>query len=90
MEAVIPAEIGIPSHRTTNVSEETNKEELMINLPLADERRDMAAINEAGYKKKMEGYYNQRVRTVTFRPGDLVLRHNEASRQQNLGKLGPN
>jgi hypothetical protein len=56
---------------------------------LADKRRDMASINKARYKKKMEGHYNQRVRSVAFRPGDLVLRHNEASRQENLGKLGP-
>jgi hypothetical protein len=54
-EAVIPAKIGIPSYRTSNIYEETNSEELMVNLTLADERRDMAAINEARYKKKMEG-----------------------------------
>jgi hypothetical protein len=88
-EAVIPAEIGIPTYRTKHVSEGSNDEELMFNLTLADERRDMASINEARYKKKMEGYYNQRVRAITFRPADLVLRHNEASRQENLGKLGP-
>jgi hypothetical protein len=88
-EAVIPAEIGIPTHRTKNVQEEANNDELMVNLTLADERRTMASVNEARYKKKMEGYYNQRVRSVTFRPGDLVLRHNEASRQESQGKLGP-
>jgi transposase InsO family protein len=79
-ETVIRAEIGIPTHRTKNVSEAANDVELMVNLTLVDERRDMASINEARYKKKMEGYYNQRVRPVTFRPGDLVLRSNEASR----------
>jgi hypothetical protein len=88
-EVVIPAEIGIPTYRTTHISEESNDEELMVNLTLADERRCIASINEAICKKKMEGYYNQRVRSVTFRPGDLVLQHNEASRQENLGKLGP-
>jgi transposase InsO family protein len=88
-EAIIPAEIGISSYRTTHISEESNDEELMVNLTLVDERRDMASINEARYKKKMEGYYNQRVRSVALRPGDLVLRHNEASIQESLGKLGP-
>ncbi|KAK9079767.1 hypothetical protein SSX86_001440 [Deinandra increscens subsp. villosa] len=88
-EAVIPAEIGIPTFRIENVSEPTNDSELLVNLALTQERRDMAAINEAKYKKQMEGYYNQRVRTVTFRPGDYVFRNNEASRQEDQGKLGP-
>ncbi|KAK9049713.1 hypothetical protein SSX86_031318 [Deinandra increscens subsp. villosa] len=89
-EAVIPTEIGMPTYRTENVSELTNDSELLVNLALTQERRDMAAINEARYKKQMEKYYNQKVREVTFRPGDYVFRHNEASRQENQGKLGPN
>jgi hypothetical protein len=51
-EAVIPAEIGIPTYRTKNVSEEANDVELMVNLTLADEWRNMASINQARYKKK--------------------------------------
>ncbi|PWA32311.1 reverse transcriptase domain-containing protein [Artemisia annua] len=50
----------------------------------------MAAIREAKYKKKVEQYYNRRVRPETFKVGDFMYRKNEASRVEDLGKLGPN
>ncbi|GJS73709.1 hypothetical protein Tco_0706550 [Tanacetum coccineum] len=37
----------------------------------------------------MEKYYNARVRSTSFRIGDLVYRNNEASRAEDGGKLGP-
>nr|GFB12740.1 hypothetical protein [Tanacetum cinerariifolium] len=44
---VIPAEIGIPTYRTTAVDAVNNDEELRLNLDLLEERRELAAINEA-------------------------------------------
>ncbi|GJR26334.1 reverse transcriptase domain-containing protein [Tanacetum coccineum] len=46
-EAVIPAEIGMPTHRTSSVNEKTNDQELRLNLNLLEERREIAAIREA-------------------------------------------
>nr|GFC99369.1 reverse transcriptase domain-containing protein [Tanacetum cinerariifolium] len=46
-EAVIPAEIGMPTYRTTVVDVVNNDEELRLNLDLLEERRELAAINEA-------------------------------------------
>ncbi|GKC25673.1 reverse transcriptase domain-containing protein, partial [Tanacetum coccineum] len=89
-EAVIPAEIGIPSYRTLMIREEYNEEEQRLNLDLLQERREAAAIREAKYKTKMEQYYNKRVRPAGFRPGEFVYRRNEASRMEDEGKLGPN
>ncbi|GKA66210.1 reverse transcriptase domain-containing protein [Tanacetum coccineum] len=89
-EAVIPAEIGIPSYRTLMIREEYNEEEQRLNLDLLQERREAAAVREAKYKTKMEQYYNKRVRPAGFRPGEFVYRRNEASRMENEGKLGPN
>ncbi|GJV49535.1 reverse transcriptase domain-containing protein [Tanacetum coccineum] len=88
-EAVIPAEIGMPTLRTSEVSLEENKEALEINLDLLEERREQATIREAKSKAKMERYYNSKVRSVSFKPGDLVYRKNEASRAEDTGKLGP-
>ncbi|GJT19046.1 reverse transcriptase domain-containing protein [Tanacetum coccineum] len=88
-EAVIPAEIGMPTLRTAEVNLEENKEALEINLDLLEERREQAAIREAKSKAKMERYYNSKVRSVSFKPGDLVYRNNEASRAEDTGKLGP-
>ncbi|GKD74156.1 reverse transcriptase domain-containing protein, partial [Tanacetum coccineum] len=46
-EAVIPAEIGMPTHRTSSMNEKTNDQELRLNLNLLEERREIAAIREA-------------------------------------------
>ncbi|GJV02104.1 reverse transcriptase domain-containing protein [Tanacetum coccineum] len=88
-EAVIPAEIGMPSYRTLMIREDFNEEEQRLNLDLLQERREAAAIREARYKSKMEQYYNKKVRPAGFRPGEFVYRRNEASRVEDQGKLGP-
>ncbi|GKA09568.1 hypothetical protein Tco_0688899 [Tanacetum coccineum] len=56
---------------------------------LIEERKEQAAIQEAKIKKKMEKYYNSRVRGTSFKPGDMVYRNNEASHAKDEGKLGP-
>ncbi|GJV18778.1 reverse transcriptase domain-containing protein [Tanacetum coccineum] len=88
-EAVIPVEIGMPTYRTTVVDTTHNDEELRLNLDLLEERRKRVAIREAKAKSKMIKHYNARVRGVTFRPGDLVYRSNDASHVVDGGKLGP-
>nr|GFA95541.1 reverse transcriptase domain-containing protein [Tanacetum cinerariifolium] len=44
---VIPAEIGMPTYRTTAVDMVNNDEELRLNLDLLEERRELAAMSEA-------------------------------------------
>ncbi|GKG22203.1 reverse transcriptase domain-containing protein, partial [Tanacetum coccineum] len=70
-EAVIPAEIGMPTLRTAKVDKDSNNEALGINLDLIEERREQAAIQEAKSKQKMEKYYNSRVRGTSFKPGEM-------------------
>ncbi|GJU14475.1 reverse transcriptase domain-containing protein [Tanacetum coccineum] len=86
-EAVIPAEIGMPTYRTMTVDTVHNDEELRLNLDLLEEKRERAAICEAKSKMKMAKYYNDRVRGVAFRPGDFVYRSNDASHAAAGGKL---
>ncbi|GJU55705.1 reverse transcriptase domain-containing protein [Tanacetum coccineum] len=89
MEAVIPVEIGMPTFRTVEIDVAENDEALEINLELLEERREQAAIREAKRKRKMEKYYNTKVRNTSFKPRDLVYRSNEASHIEDTGKLGP-
>ncbi|XP_071739244.1 uncharacterized protein [Rutidosis leptorrhynchoides] len=89
-EAVIPAEIAVPTQRVVQFNDESNVISLRENLDLLEERRDAAAIREASNKQKISKYYNQRVKERTFRPGDFVWHNNNASRVENTGKLGPN
>nr|GEZ12704.1 reverse transcriptase domain-containing protein [Tanacetum cinerariifolium] len=88
-EAVIPAEIGMPTYRTTVVDVVNNDDELRLNLDLLEERQELAAMNEARSKSKMMKYYNSWVRDVAFQPGDFVYRSNDASHAVAGGKLGP-
>ncbi|GJT63547.1 reverse transcriptase domain-containing protein [Tanacetum coccineum] len=89
MEAVIPAEIGMPTLRTTKIDMVRNNEALEINLDLLEEIREQAAICEARSKAKMEKYYNSKVRNTSFKPGDLVYRNNDASHAKDSRKLSP-
>ncbi|GJW18797.1 putative reverse transcriptase domain-containing protein [Tanacetum coccineum] len=88
-EAVILEEIGMPTLRTAEVDMVQNNEALGINMDLLEERREHAAIREAKSKAKLEKYYNSKVRSTSFKPGDLVYRSNDASRTKEVGKLGP-
>ncbi|GJS08450.1 reverse transcriptase domain-containing protein [Tanacetum coccineum] len=89
IEAVIPAKIGLPTHRTSKLNEKTNDQELRLNLDLLEERREIAVIREARYKQQVEKYYNKKVRHVQFKVGEFILRKNKASKDANTGKLGP-
>nr|GEW01138.1 reverse transcriptase domain-containing protein [Tanacetum cinerariifolium] len=87
-EAVIPAEIGMSTYQTIHFNELQNEEETRLNLDLSQVRRETTAIREAKYKKKVEQYYNKKVRPMSFKIGDFVYRKNAASRVVNQGKLG--
>ncbi|GKA28988.1 reverse transcriptase domain-containing protein [Tanacetum coccineum] len=88
-KAVIPAEIGMPTLRTMEVDPTKNNEALEINLDLIEEKREQAVSQEAKSKTKMEKYYNSWVRGMSFKPGDMVYRSNDASHARDGGKLGP-
>ncbi|GJZ49140.1 reverse transcriptase domain-containing protein [Tanacetum coccineum] len=88
-EAVIPAEICMPTLRTAKVDLTGNDEALEINLDLIEKKREQAAIQEAKSKAKMEKYYNSKVCGTSFKPGDIVYRNNDASHATDGGKLRP-
>ncbi|XP_071709193.1 uncharacterized protein [Rutidosis leptorrhynchoides] len=88
-EAVILAEINVPTMQIASFDESSNSEELRENLNLVEERREMAAIKEAINKKRIASYYNKRVQPFSFQLDDLVWRKNEASRAEDTGKLRP-
>nr|GEV66684.1 reverse transcriptase domain-containing protein [Tanacetum cinerariifolium] len=88
-KAVIPTEIGMPTLRTAKVDLVQNNEALKNNLDLLEERREQATIREAKSKAKIEKYYNFKARNTSFKPDDLVYCNNDASRIEDIGKLGP-
>ncbi|GJV21757.1 reverse transcriptase domain-containing protein [Tanacetum coccineum] len=88
-EAVIPAEIGMPTLWTAEIDLIKNDEALEINLDLIEEKREQAAIQEAKSKAKMEKYYNSKIHGTSFKPRNMVYRNNDASHAKDGGKLGP-
>ncbi|XP_071708007.1 uncharacterized protein [Rutidosis leptorrhynchoides] len=86
-EAVLPAEIQVLTNRTANLKE--NEENLRLNLDLMEERREAALIREAANKKKIERYYNKRVKPSVYKVEDYVLRLNSTSKVEYEGKMGP-
>ncbi|XP_071933159.1 uncharacterized protein [Coffea arabica] len=89
-EAVIPAEIGVPSGRVQNFITQDNEDELRLNLDLLEQRREEAVMRMAKYNGHVARYYNATVRHLSFKPGDLVLRKNTMSRTRGTAKLDPN
>ncbi|XP_070029322.1 uncharacterized protein [Nicotiana sylvestris] len=89
VEALISVEVGDPTLRYFQANEDANNEEMLVNLELLDERRDLAHIRMATYKQRIEKYYNQRSNLCYFKVGDLVLRKvTQNTGELNTGKLG--
>ncbi|KAL0420575.1 UNVERIFIED_CONTAM: hypothetical protein Slati_3080400 [Sesamum latifolium] len=86
-EAIIPAELGIPSHRIMHFSENHNNELLKENLDFLEELREKAFIHVQRYKNIMINAYNRRVKARSFQGGDLVLRRVDTLKP--VGKLDP-
>ena len=89
-EAVIPVEIGLTSLRKEFFDEQSNDDQLKLNLDCLDEVRDQASQRMARYQQKMVECYNQKVKLKRFNIGDLVLRKvTPAMKDPTQGKLGP-
>ncbi|KAG7552152.1 Reverse transcriptase domain [Arabidopsis thaliana x Arabidopsis arenosa] len=93
MEAVIPAEIFVPSpRRTNNPQNEAANSELMVDvIDTIEERRDRALIRMQNYQSAAARYYNSNVRNRHFDVGTLVLRKvQQNTTEDGAGKLGIN
>ncbi|XP_070019257.1 uncharacterized protein [Nicotiana sylvestris] len=89
-EALIPVEIGEPSTRFTQATQESNDEEMRVNLDLLETRREDALIRMAAQKQVIERYYNRKARLKFFKIGDFVLKKVfQSTKAANAGKLSP-
>ncbi|XP_070011356.1 uncharacterized protein [Nicotiana sylvestris] len=73
-EALIPVEIGEPSTQYVRATEESNNEEMRVNLDLLEGKREAALIRMAAQKQVIERYYNRKTRLRFFKIGDFVLK----------------
>ncbi|KAL2230840.1 UNVERIFIED_CONTAM: hypothetical protein Sindi_1678400 [Sesamum indicum] len=87
MEAVIPTELGIPSYRILQFSQENSTTLLKENLDLTKELREKAFLRTQRYKSRIINAHNRSVKTLSLQVGDLVLRRVDASKL--VEKLDP-
>nr|XP_016447814.1 PREDICTED: uncharacterized protein LOC107772868 [Nicotiana tabacum] len=73
-EVLIPVEIGEPSTRYKQATEESNEEEMRMNLDLLEEMREAMLIRIAAQKQMIERYYNRKANMRYFKIGDFVLK----------------
>ena len=74
VEAVIPAEIGIPTYRMEDFNEENNNKALRMELDVIEEKRTDAFARMTAQKRIVERHYNSKVKARNFAEGNLVLR----------------
>ena len=90
-EAVAPVEIGLKSPRIELAAVEHNDEALCLNLDLLDEKLEQVLKHTEDYQRKTARYYNQKVKPISYMPGDLVLKKLLPARKNPAhGKLGLN
>ena len=90
-KAIAPIEVELKSPRIELASVEHNDEALRLNLDLLDEKREQVIKHTEDYQRKTARYYNQKVKPMSYRPGDLVLKKLLPARKNPThGKLGPN
>ena len=70
IEAIIPAEVGLPSYRVENYFEQENDIALLENFDFLEEKCDQASIRLAAENNLVANYYNSRVRPMSFFLGD--------------------
>ena len=91
VEAVVPIETEIPTFRVDTFDEADNNEAMRLELDLIDEKRAEAFRRLAAQKRKVERYYNSKIKRRTFAVGSLVLRRVFQNTQvQGAGVLGLN
>lgn len=66
---VIPAEVGIESHRLLHFKEGRNEELVSKNL-VVEEEREIAHLRAEKYKSRMKAAYNRKVALRKFEVGD--------------------
>ncbi|XP_074277482.1 uncharacterized protein LOC141601114 [Silene latifolia] len=89
-EAVIPAEIYVPTSRCSLNNIEEKKPLMQDSLTLAEKLRDAARIKIESYQQTAAKSYNKNVQIRVFRKGDLVLQKVfPKTKDKTVGKPAP-
>ena len=88
-EAMIPAEVKVPSYRYESFDEAANNSLLAAERDMIEERREVARVRMEAQKRRMLRYYDSKVKERKFKVGDTVLRQVfQNTREAGAGALG--
>jgi hypothetical protein len=88
-EAVIPAEVYMPTLRTEDPDLAQNSALLSLAQDLSEERRELATIRIAAYQQQIRAVHLKKAKLRRFNIGDLVLRHvTPGTKDPSTGKFG--
>ncbi|KAL5578497.1 hypothetical protein UlMin_020196 [Ulmus minor] len=91
VDAVVPVELGIPTFRIENFTEENNDILLALASDLLEEKRDKAQLRATALQQTVARHYNSKVKLRRFTKGDLVIRRIFLNtKEKGVGVLGPN
>ncbi|PIN22702.1 hypothetical protein CDL12_04584 [Handroanthus impetiginosus] len=85
MDALLPPEIEVQTHRVMTFNPDRNEELCRQSLDLLEERRHMAELRNQKYKRRICLAFDQKVKARAFHEGEWVLRR--ADVLKGLGKL---
>ncbi|XP_020229889.1 uncharacterized protein LOC109810756 [Cajanus cajan] len=90
-DAMIPVEVGEPSHRRLTFTESQNGEQLSLDRDLLDETREHARVQEEACKLRASRRYNSKLKPRSFHEGDLVWgATGNARKDTSAGKFAAN
>jgi len=73
-EAVIPAELGLPSDRVLNFNSPVSDLMRRLDLDMLEEVREDATLRNAAYEQRITRFYNKRMKPSNFKEGYYVLK----------------
>jgi hypothetical protein len=73
-EAVLPTDIEFDTPRVVQYTQEQAKDARKDGVDLLEEAREQALARSALYQQQLPRYHSWKIRPLTFREGDLVLR----------------
>ena len=90
-EAIILTKTGFPTLRTNQFLGSSNEQLLSLDLDLAEERREVAAMRLAQYQQRLRQGFEKCVKVSEFILGDLILQKVVGSmKNPSWEKLSPN
>ncbi|CAA0809151.1 Unknown protein, partial [Striga hermonthica] len=78
MDALLPIEVSLDSHRSTFYEEKKKEEMIKEALDMIEEGCEEAWVRSMEYKQKMHAAFDRKVCTRRFQVGDLVLKRADA------------